>query len=212
MKIHINDLPHDFKDATIVAIDTETMGLNIFKDKLCTVQLNIKFNEKQEIHIVHFPKKEYNLAINLKKFLRNKKVLKIIHFARFDMLSIYLYLNVMLDNVVCTKMLSKIVRSYSDRHSLVESCRELLNINLNKQSQSSDWGQLILSEQQFAYAANDVKYLFDIYEQLKNMAIREKRIKIAESAFKTLQSLTYIESQQYHPLDILSFDLKSHKY
>lgn len=215
MKKCYEDLPENATEKVLrVAIDTETMGLNLQRDRLCVLQININYeNGKEETYVVHFPKiSSYKKAVNLKKLLKNNDIIKIFHYARFDILAISQYLKVFCKNIVCTKILSRITRTYTDKHSLVALVQNITDVNLSKQMQCSDWGQEQLTDQQYSYAENDVKYLFKIYDNLKAQAIRENKWKMCEKIFKILPTINYIESKMYDPIELLAFDLKSHKY
>jgi ribonuclease D len=180
--LYNNDLPENFQISGDIAIDTETMGLNIFRDRLCVLQFS---NGDGDAHLVTFDGKDYS-APNLKKILSDEKNQKIFHFARFDLAIIKKYLGLNIKNVFCTKIASKLVRTYTDSHGLKELCRELLNVNLSKQQQSSDWGSPSLSNDQQEYAARDVLYLHQIRAKLIIMLERENRIEITKSLFKFL--------------------------
>ena len=181
-ELHKGDLPDglDFGDA--VAIDTETMGLNPLRDRLCLVQLSAGDGI---CHLVQFAQDSYD-APNLKRLLGNPNVTKLFHFARFDLAMIKHYLDVDCGPVYCTKIVSRLTRTYTDRHGLKDLCRELLGIDLSKQQQSSDWGADTLSEEQIAYAANDVLHLHRLRERLDAMLVREGRVALAEAAFAFL--------------------------
>lgn len=215
--VHKYDIPQNFienlSNINNIAIDTETTGLNLFRDRLCLVQICIeriisKDNKdeltEQEIHIIHFPEPYYE-ASNLKNLLSRNEIKKIFHFARFDMGFIYMFLNVLMQNVVCTKILSKIARTYTDRHSLVELCKELLDVNLNKSCQSSDWGAAELSQGQIDYAAKDVIYLSAIYNKLNQLSIREGKEKICFAMFLTLPHIVFTEIFGYDVTALLNF-------
>lgn len=189
------DLPSSDLKGDFVAIDTETMGLNLTRDRLCCVQLMIN----NEVFLVHFPEPIYNKSPNLVKFLGNDEILKIFHFARFDMLSIYKYLGVLMKNVVCTRVLSKIVRTFTDKHSLKELCKEKLDVDLNKSKQTSNWGAIELTQAQIDYAAHDVIYLNELFQILKRDCIRENRYHIAESIFQSLPHVCLVESCNFDP-------------
>lgn len=202
MKIHtyLLDIPEGLiNKVQELAIDTEAMGLKTERDRLCSVQLLVN---RSEVHIVHFPEINYQ-ATNLKKLLNKKEILKIFHFARFDMLIIYKYLGILMENIICTRTLSKIARTYSDRHSLKELCRELLKKELNKGEQSSDWGRTELTQSQISYAANDVIFLPEIFDQLKKMCVRENRYSIAESIFAIFPNLVFIENGGFDILHLI---------
>ena len=180
--IHNNDLPQDFEISGDIAIDTETLGLNLFRDRLCVLQFS---NGDGDAHLVTFDGKDYS-APNLKKTLSNPSTQKIFHFARFDLAIIKKYLDLDITNIFCTKIASKLSRTYTESHGLKELCRELLNIHLSKQQQSSNWGNIFLSTDQQEYAARDVLYLHQIRDKLTVMLEREGRLDIATSLFKFL--------------------------
>ena len=197
---HTFDIPDNLYDKTqTLSIDTEAMGLETIRDRLCVVQLLIN---ESEIHVIHFPETKYD-SPNLKKLLSNNNVFKLFHFARFDMYIIYKYLGVLMENVACTRTLSKIARTYSDRHSLKELCRELLKKELNKGEQSSDWGRRKLTESQIAYASNDVIYLKQIFDVLKDMCVREGRYEVAEAMFEIMPKLVFVESKHFNVLTLI---------
>ncbi len=177
-----NDLPNDVYFGSSIAIDTETMGLNVIRDRLCLIQISAGDGNA---HLVQFEQDKYD-APNLKKLLNNKEILKIFHFARFDLASIQHYLKIEIDNIYCTKIASKLVRTYSDAHGLKSLCEELLGIDLSKKQQTSDWGNFEISEKQIEYAASDVLYLHQLREKLILMLNRENRMKVAESLFQFL--------------------------
>lgn len=193
-KLYKYDIPENIV-VDIVAIDTETMGLNLVRDRLCCVQLMIN----DEPYVVHFPEPIYNKSPNLVKFLSNPHMLKVFHFARFDMLAIYKYLGVLMKNVVCTRVLSKITRTFTEKHSLKELCKEKLDVDLNKSKQTSNWGAKDLTQAQIEYAANDVIYLKTLFDILKRDCIRESRYHIAEGVFESLPYVCIIENGQFDP-------------
>ena len=174
IKLHKGDLPRELDFGTAVAIDTETMGLKPHRDRLCLVQLS---SGNGEAHLVQFDQEDYE-APNLISLLQNPNILKIFHYARFDVAVMKMYLNATTQSIFCTKIASKLVRTYTDRHGLKDLCRELLNKELSKQQQSSDWGTLTLTEEQMQYAASDVLYLHKIHEYLEKILVREKRIQL----------------------------------
>lgn len=177
--LHKGDLPAEIDFGNSVAIDTETMGLKPHRDRLCLVQLS---SGNGEVHIVQFGQEEYR-ATNLISILQNPEILKIFHYARFDMAVMEMYLNTTTQSVFCTKIASKLVRTYTDRHGLKDLCKELLNIELSKQQQSSDWGTSKLTDEQMRYAASDVLYLHKIKEILASRLAREKREEVAKACF-----------------------------
>jgi len=180
--LHRGDLPSGLSFGPSVAIDTETMGLRPGRDRLCLVQLS---SGDGSAHLVQIPQGPVN-APNLSALLADQAVLKLFHFARFDLAALFARLGVMPQPVYCTKIVSRLVRTYTDRHGLKELCRELLNIDLSKQQQSSDWGAEDLSDAQRAYAASDVLYLHEIKARLDVMLEREGRTAMAQACFDFL--------------------------
>ena len=170
INLHKEDLPDDLDLGDKIAIDCEFMGLNVERDKLCLVQIS---TGKNDAHIVRLNRNTYN-SPNLKKALSNKKINKIFHYARADLLFIKKYLEIDIDNVDCTKIMSKIARSYSDKHGLKDLIKEFTGNDISKSLQSSDFGGE-LSDKQLQYCAKDVIFLHEIYEKLKSILIRENR-------------------------------------
>ena len=201
IKLHENDLPDEIQldDKKSLAIDSEFSGLNINRDKLYLVQISSGNNDA---HIIQLNRENYN-APNLKKLLVNKNIEKIFHFARADMVFIRKYLGVDVNNVNCTKIMSKIARSYSDRHGLKDLAKEFLGIELSKQFQSTDFGGN-LNEKQLKYCASDVIYLHKIYESLKKILVRENRYELYTKAIGCIKTRV--------DLDLASFteDIWSH--
>ena len=194
------DLPSDIDLGKIVAIDSETMGLRPQRDRLCLVQLS---SGDGNAHLVQFEQKEY-AAPNLVKLLGDPTVTKIFHYARFDVAIIKRYLRTQIKSIYCTKIASKLVRTYTDRHGLKDLCRELLNIDLSKQQQSSDWGADDLTEEQKLYAASDVLYLHKIKDILDSRLIREGRYKMADDCFRFLQTRAELDLIGFESEDIFS--------
>ena len=182
--IYQNDLPDNISFGYSIAIDTETTGLNLKRDRLCVIQIS---SGDGNAHLVQFEKNNYS-APNLKKLLNDKKVLKIFHFARFDLAVLKQHLGLEVQNIYCTKIASKLVRTYSDAHGLKSLCKELINVELSKEQQSSDWASETISEKQIEYAAADVLYLHRLKEKLDEMLKREGRFKIADQCFQFLQT------------------------
>jgi ribonuclease D len=182
INLYKNDIPADLDLGNIVAIDTETMGLLPSRDRLCLVQLS---GGDGIAHIVQLTDPSYD-APNLKALLANPKVLKIFHFARFDVAIIKKYLGVDCAPVYCTKIASRLARTYTDKHGYAHVCRELLGVEVSKQFQSSDWGAAELSSEQLNYAANDVYYLHRIRDILNMMLVREGRMDLAQRCFDFL--------------------------
>jgi len=181
IKLHKEDLPDQINFSDKIAIDCEFMGLNFERDRLCLVQISSGNNDA---HIIQLNKEKYN-APNLKRLLENEKINKIFHFARADLLFIKKYLNVNVKNINCTKIMSKIARSYSDKHGLKDLIKEFIGIDVSKQLQTSDFGG-DLSKKQLQYCANDVIYLQKIYEGLNKILIREDRIDLYNKTIKFL--------------------------
>mgnify|MGYP001372081939 CR=1 FL=1 len=199
IKLHKNDLPEDLELGNIVAVDGEFMGLNVKRDPLCLVQIS---TGKSDAHIVQLDRKNYN-APNLIKLLVNNEVTKIFHFGRADLAHIKYYLKTDVNNILDTKIASKLARSYSDNHSLKTLIKEFINIDVSKQFQSSDFGGE-LSQAQLKYCANDVIYLHQIHNNLNNILIRENRVELYMSCLKFLKTRVN--------LDLASFkeDIWSH--
>ena len=199
--LHKGDLPDNINFSSTVAIDTETMGLNLERDKLCLVQ--ISFGDKNA-HLIQLGGKIGYDAKNLKKLLRNSKILKIFHYARFDVAVLKKNLGILCKSIYCTKVASKLARTYTDRHGLKEICKELLNIEISKQQQSSDWGSTELLKSQINYAANDVLYLHEIKEKLDIILLREGRLKLANTIFKFIPTRVSLDLLGWHNVDIFS--------
>ena len=199
IKLHKEDLPDQISFSDNIAIDCEFMGLNVERDRLCLVQISSGNNDA---HIIQLDRDKYN-APNLKKLLADQTIKKIFHYARADALFIKKYLNINVNNVACTKIMSKIARSYSDKHGLKDLIKEFIGIDVNKQLQTSDFGG-DLSEKQLQYCARDVIYLHKIYEELNKILIRENRIDLCN------KTLTFLRTRV--DLDFASFveDIWSH--
>ena len=194
------DLPSDLDLGHTVAIDSETMGLRPQRDRLCLIQLS---SGDGNAHLVHFKKNDFS-APNLKALLKNPSITKIFHYARFDLAIIKAYLKIETNSIYCTKIASKLVRTYTDKHGLKDLCRELLGVDLSKQQQSSDWGSENLTEDQKTYAAADVLYLHQIKEILDTRLVREERLKIANSCFEFLQSRAELDLIGFENEDIFN--------
>jgi ribonuclease D len=198
--LHKNDLPAGLKFGPSVAIDTETLGLNPNRDRLCLVQLS---SGDGTAHLVQFDGQDYS-APNLKALLTDPAVLKIFHFARFDIAVLEKYLGVMTTPIYCTKIVSKLVRTYTDRHGLKDLVLELAGIELSKQQQSSDWASSELSQQQLAYAASDVLHLHAVKAKLDAMLARDGRQAYAEAAFGFLPTRARLDLAGFGEDDIFS--------
>ena len=182
IQLHKNDLPDDLKLGNIIAVDGEFMGLNVRRDPLCLIQIS---SGNSDAHIVQFDRNNYN-SPNLVKLLSDEKIIKIFHFGRADMAHIKHYLKTDTNNILDTKIASKLARSYSDNHSLKTLIKEFINIDINKQFQNSDFGGK-LSESQLKYCANDVIYLHKIHEELEKILKRENRIDLYRNCLKFLK-------------------------
>ena len=183
IKLHKNDLPDDLKLGNVLAVDGEFMGLNVRRDPLCLIQIS---TGNSDAHIVQFDRKNYN-APNLIKILNDKNVTKIFHYGRADMAHIKYYLKTETNNILDTKIASKLARSYSDSHSLKTLIKEFINIDVSKQFQSSDFGG-DLSPAQLKYCANDVIYLHQIHDELTKILERENRITLYQDCLKFLKT------------------------
>ena len=198
---HEEDLPADVLGAGAIAIDTETMGLVTPRDRLCLVQIS---DGGKDEHLVRFgPDSSYD-APNLKAILADPDRVKLYHFARFDLAAIEYYLGVMAAPVFCTKIASKLVRTYTDRHGLKNLVDELLNENLSKHQQSSDWGGPVLSEAQRDYVASDVRYLHRLREELEKRLEREGRSEMAQACFDFLPTRARLDIAGWPEHDIFS--------
>jgi ribonuclease D len=200
IELHKGDLPPGLKFKGSVAVDTETLGLNPHRDRLCLVQLSAGDGTA---HLVQPDPASYD-APRLKALLTDPSVLKIFHFARFDMAVIEKYLGVTVAPVYCTKIVSKLVRTYTDRHGLKDITAELLGVELSKQQQSSDWAAETLSQQQLAYAAADVLHLHALKEKLDAMLAREHREAFAKAAFEFLPTRARLDLAGYGEDDIFA--------
>lgn len=198
---HEEDLPAGVLAEGPVAIDTETMGLQPGRDRLCLVQISDGGGDE---HLVRFgPGSDY-AAPNLKAVLADPARIKLYHFARFDLASIHAYLGVMAAPVYCTKIASRLVRTYTDRHGLKDLVKELLGVELSKQQQSSDWGAPVISDAQREYAASDVRYLHRMKIQLDERLEREGRMAMARSCFEFLPARALLDLEGWPEIDIFA--------
>jgi ribonuclease D len=204
IRLHRGDLPDLSRYTDSVAIDTETMGLHPHRDRLCVVQLS---NGDGSADVVQIPR-DHGRGIadapNLKALLADPKVTKIFHFARFDLAALYNAFGVMPQPVYCTKIASRLCRTYTDRHGLKDLVREVLNVDLSKQQQSSDWGAQTLSEPQLSYAASDVLHLHGLRERLDGMLAREGRLELAQACFGFLPWRAKLDLQGWDTEDIFA--------
>ncbi len=197
--LYDGDLPDGLDLGPVVAIDTETMGLQVHRDRLCLAQLSAGDGVA---HLVQFRPGHYD-APNLKRLLADPKVLKLFHFARFDLAAMGHWLQAWALPVYCTKVASKLVRTFTDRHGLKDLCKDLIGVELAKQQQSSDWGAPTLTEEQLKYAASDVLHLHRLKAVLDQMLEREGRTGLAEAAFAYLPARAYLDLLGYAEVDIL---------
>ncbi|MBT8415031.1 MAG: ribonuclease D [Boseongicola sp.] len=198
--LYQGDLPDDLDLGDMVAIDCETMGLNPHRDRLCLVQLS---GGDGNAHLVQIAKGQTR-APNLERLLTDPKVLKLFHFGRFDIAAMYHAFGALTAPVYCTKIASKLVRTYTDRHGLKNLLDELLGVDISKMQQMSDWGAADLSEAQLAYAASDVLYLHGLREKLNERLEREGRMDLAEAAFDFLPTRARLDLAGWPEIDIFS--------
>lgn len=198
--LHQFDLPADVTFGDQVAVDTETTGLDLNRDRLCVVQLSAGDGDA---HLVHFPQPQYE-APNLCRLLGDENATKLFHFARFDVAVLWQTLGVRCAPIYCTKIASKLVRTYTDRHGLKDLCSELIGVEMSKKQQSSDWAAETLSEAQQAYAASDVLHLHKLREKLDVMLEREGRDGIAEACFDFLEVRAALDLAGWNDEDIFA--------
>ena len=210
--LHKNDLPDDVDLGDVFAIDTETLGLNLVRDRLCVVQVS---SGNGDAHVVQMPARMVrgdapfagsgiDVAPNLCRQLADPKRLKLMHFARFDIASVYAYLGVLMTNVYCTKLASRMVRTSTDRHGLRDLCKEFLGVEISKVQQTSDWGAETLSPEQVDYAASDVLYLHGIKEALDGILAREGRTELAQRCFDFLPHRSQLDLLGWEERDIFA--------
>ena len=183
-----------------IAVDTEAMGLNNKRDRLCLVQLS---DGAGDAHLVKFEVGQYN-APKLKAILSDAKRVKLFHFARFDLSIMQEYLGIRLSNIYCTRTASRLARTYTDRHGYKDICKELLGVDISKQQQSSDWGQPVLSQEQIDYAASDVLHLHKLRVKLDEMLVREGRAKLAKECFEFLPTRAELDLAGWEEADIFA--------
>jgi ribonuclease D len=197
--LHRNDLPADVDLGSVVAVDTETMGLKTHRDRLCLVQLCSGDGQAHLVQLVD----GYD-APNLKALMADPNRLKLFHFARFDIAAIKAYLGVVTAPVYCTKIASRLVRTFTDRHGLKDLVRDLCGVEISKQQQSSDWGAETLTAEQLKYAASDVLYLHAMREKLDEMLAREGRTELAQACFDFLPSRAALDLAGWDEIDIFA--------
>ena len=199
--LHEGDLPTDaLNGAAMVAVDSETMGLRLGRDPLCVVQLS---DGRGDAHVVRLDRATY-AAPNLKRLLTDPQVTKIFHFGRFDIAMFWRHLGVVTTPVYCTKIASKLARTYTDRHGLKDVTKELLGVDLSKVQQSSDWGATSLSADQLAYAASDVLHLHALKARLDEMLVREGRDRLARACFDFLPHRALLDDAGWEDADIFA--------
>jgi ribonuclease D len=198
--LHRGDLPEGIGFGSAVAVDTEAMGLNPHRDRLCLVQLS---SGDGNAHLVQLAPGAYE-APHLKALMADPTVTKIFHFARFDLAMIYHYLGVMAGPIYCTKIASRLARTFTDRHGLRDLCKDVLNVDLSKQQQSSDWGAATLTDQQLQYAATDVLHLHALRARLDSMLEREGRADLARAAFDFLPARVLLDLEGWAEQDIFA--------
>jgi ribonuclease D len=199
-RLHRGDLPEGIEFGASVAVDTEAMGLHPHRDRLCLVQLSAGDGDA---HLVQFAPGEYE-APRLKRLLADPTVTKLFHFARFDLAILYAYLGTMARPVYCTKVASRIARTFTDKHGLRDLCKDLLGVDLSKQQQSSDWGAASLSEEQLRYAASDVLHLHALRARLDAMLEREGRAALAKACFDFLPARALLDVEGWAEQDIFA--------
>jgi ribonuclease D len=201
IRFHKHDLPNlDHYNVEAVAIDTETLGLNLLRDRLCVVQLSPGDGTADVVQIAIGQKK----APNIQALLKNPKIVKLFHFGRFDIASMYAAFGTLSAPVFCTKIASRMTRTYTDRHGLKELCAELLDVNLSKQQQSSDWGASDLTQSQIDYAASDVLYLHKLRDVLAARLKRENRHNEADALFKCLPTRAKLDLMGFEADDLFA--------
>ena len=198
---HEEDLPEGALAAGPVAVDTETMGLQPGRDRLCLVQIS---DGGEDEHLVRFAPGSDYVAPNLKAVLADPARIKLYHFARFDLASIQAYLGVMAAPVFCTKIASRLIRTYTDRHGLKDLVKDLVGVELSKQQQSSDWGAPVINDAQREYAASDVRYLHRMKAQLDIRLEREGRMALAQSCFDFLPARALLDLEGWPEIDIFA--------
>jgi ribonuclease D len=197
---HKDDLPPGVDFGASVAIDSETMGLRIHRDRLCVVQLSAGDGT---VHVVHFPDRNYD-APNLRHLLADPAILKIFHFARFDLAMIQRHFGIICRPVYCTRTASKLVRTNSERHGLKDLCAEFLGVDMSKQQQTSDWGAKTLTQQQLDYAAADVLYLHQLRDKMDALLRREGRVELAQACFNFLPDRAALDLAGWEEEDIFA--------
>ncbi len=201
--VHRHDLPDGLSLGPVVAIDTETMGLDPHRDRLCLVQMSSGDGHAHLVQLIPPSLGGHGFDCpNLKALMADAGVIKLFHFARFDVAMLQTALGVAVHPVRCTKIASKLVRTYTDRHGLAVLCKEMLGIDLSKQQQTSDWGAVELTSEQIAYAASDVLHLHALWARLETLLIRENRMALAEACFAFLPARGQLDVLGWNDPDI----------
>ena len=200
-KLYKNDFPSTLKFKKMVAVDTETMGLNLNRDRLCLVQ--ICFGD-DVAHLLQLSKKPKVKPINLIKLLQNKNITKIFHFGRFDLAMLQKNVCPIVGQIYCTKIASKLSRTFGAKHGLKDLCKDLLNVELNKFNQTSDWGAKKLSKDQLTYAAQDVLFLHKLKQKLDEILLRENKMNLALECFESLKTRVKLDLEGFQELDIFA--------
>lgn len=203
--LHRHDLPDDLNLGPVIAVDTETMGLNPHRDRLCLVQMSAGDGQAHLVQLVPQSLGGRGFeAPNLARLMADPAVTKLMHFARFDVAVLQHFLGITVAPVKCTKIAARLVRTFTDRHGLKDLCRELLGVDLSKQQQTSDWGSPELSAEQMAYAASDVLHLHALWARLEALLIRENRLELAQACFDFLPARCRLDLLGYESPDIFS--------
>ena len=205
LHLYRDDLPEDLDLGPVVAVDTETMGLNPHRDRLCLVQLSSGDGSAHLVQIVPERLGGRGYACpNLKRMMADPAVTKLMHFARFDVAVLQHNLGITVAPVKCTKIAAKLTRTFTDRHGLRDLCRELLGVEISKQQQTSDWGAAELSPEQIAYAASDVLHLHALWARLEALLVREGRLELAQACYDFLPARTRLDLLGYEEPDIFA--------
>jgi ribonuclease D len=203
--LHRNDLPEGVSLGPVVAVDTETMGLNPHRDRLCLVQISSGDGHAHMVQLIPPARGGFGFECpNLKRLLSDPAVVKLMHFARFDVAVLQHYLGITVSPVKCTKIAAKLIRTFTDKHGLKDLCKELLGVELSKQQQSSDWGAMELTPEQLAYAASDVLYLHALWAKLEAVLKREGRLELAEECFAFLPTRGRLDLLGYENPDVFA--------
>ena len=205
LQLHRHDLPLELELGSVVAVDTETMGLNPHRDRLCLVQLSAGDGTAHLVQLVPVALGGHGYdAPNLARLLADPRVTKLMHFARFDVAVLQQALSITIAPVRCTKIAAKLVRTFTDRHGLRDLCRELLGVEISKQQQTSDWGAPDLSPEQLTYAASDVLHLHALWDRLEGLLVREGRLALANACFDFLPARCRLDLLGYEAPDIFA--------